>query len=93
VAFLIIWAFVFAFVVIHAVKERVIIDGKLYKFHVFLSWLLLILHHTGFARLVWAVGHPAGLFAGSEKRACADLVAPLNARLLFLFSPEILKVS
>lgn len=59
---LLIWTAVFAYVVIKANKNQGKIEGKIYKFHVFLAWLLLTLHFTGFKMFGWAVGHPKSIF-------------------------------
>ena len=58
---LFIWTLVFAYVVFKANKDHEKLAGKTYKFHVFLAWLLLIIHFTGFKMLGWAVGHPKSI--------------------------------
>ena len=55
---LIIWTLIFGFIVVKSDKYSGKIEGKIYKIHVFLAWLLLIQHFTAFRMLGWAVGHP-----------------------------------
>jgi hypothetical protein len=59
---LLIWTMVFAFVISKANKDLGKLSGKIYNLHIFLAWLLLILHFTGFKMLGWAVGHPKSIF-------------------------------
>ena len=54
---LLIWTLVFAFIISKANKDLGELNGKTYKIHVFLAWLLFVIHFTGFKMLGWAVGH------------------------------------
>ena len=57
-----VWNMIFAYVVFKTNKQHEKIEGKLYKFHVFLAWLLLFINSTGLQNLGWAVGHPKSIF-------------------------------
>ena len=53
---------VFAFVIAKTDKDQGKLSGKNYNLHIFLAWLLLVLHSTGFKMLGWAVSHPKSIF-------------------------------
>ncbi|MBU3950055.1 MAG: hypothetical protein KJ826_17775 [Proteobacteria bacterium] len=53
----------FFMVVFQANKDFGKLEGKNYNIHVFLSWLLLISHNSGFRVLGWACGHPESILA------------------------------
>ena len=54
---LIIWTIIFAFVAYKANHNSHKVVGKLYKFHLFMAWLLLIMHSHGFKTVGWAIGN------------------------------------
>lgn len=60
--FLLICTVVFAFAISKANKVSGKLKGKVYRFHVLLSYLLLIFSFTGFDMLGWAVLYPKGIF-------------------------------
>ena len=54
----IIWTAVFAFTINKSNKNLGALNGRTYKLHIFLAWLLLIIHSTGFKMIGWAIGNP-----------------------------------
>lgn len=55
---ILIWTIFFALVVSKATRDYGKPEGGIYKFHIFLTWLLLVFHDNGFRVLGWAIGHP-----------------------------------
>ncbi len=75
----IIWTIVFSAVVKKANKNLGKIDNKIYKYHIFFAWFLLISNHTGFRMLGWALGHP-----GEFTQHCYIPVGPLPAWFILI---------
>ena len=53
----VIWTTAFAFVAYKANSDSHKVVGKLYGFHLFLAWILLMLHSHGFKTVGWAIGN------------------------------------